>query len=116
MAASPDGVAALKNGKLRSPRPRRDGCGFLTLTCVFTCFFLVLNAALVSRFYPEVAEFGPRWLLYPRVEQMFKFVAPVLLIFVEWWVVDLAADFFAPAGHVRQSDPEPDSSSDSKTP
>jgi hypothetical protein len=99
----------LKPGKHRSPRPRRDGCGFLTLTCVFTCFFLILNSALVARFYPELADLGPNWLQHPRIEQMMKFVAPVLLIFVQWWVVDLAADFFAPAGHVRQSDPDPDS-------
>jgi hypothetical protein len=105
----------LRLGRSRSDRPRRDGCGFLTLTCVFTCFFLILNSALVARFYPELANLGPMWLQHPRIEQMIKFVAPVLLIFVQWWVVDLAADFLAPAGHVRQSESEAKSKTDSTT-
>lgn len=88
--------------KHRSPRPSREGCGFLALTCVFTCFFLILNCALVARFYPEVAAYFPHWMHQPKVEQMLKFLAPVLLIFLQWWVVDLAADLLAPAGHVRQ--------------
>jgi hypothetical protein len=87
----------------------------LTLTCVFTCFFLILNSALVARFYPELANLGPLWLQHPRIEQMIKFIAPVLLIFVQWWVVDLAADFLAPAGHVRQSESEAKSKTDSTT-
>jgi hypothetical protein len=82
---------------------------------VFTCFFLILNSALVARFYPELAELGPMWLHHPRIEQMIRFVAPVLLIFAQWWVVDLAADFLAPAGHVRPGDPETDSKTDSTT-
>lgn len=90
--------------KHRSPRPSREGCGFLALTCVFSCFFLILNCALVARFYPELAAFFPRWMHEPKIEQMIKFMAPVLLIFVQWWVVDFAADLLAPAGHVRQNE------------
>ncbi len=92
--------------KRRSPRPSREGCGFLTLTCVFSCFFLVLNCALVARFYPEIAAYFPGWMHQPKIEQMAKFLAPVLLIFLQWWVVDLAADLLAPAGHVRQNEAE----------
>jgi len=85
------------------------------LTCLFTCFFLILNSALVSRFYPELAALGPALLRHPRVVQMMMFAGPVLLIFVEWWLVDLAADLLAPAGHVRQNDQEHEAKEDSRT-
>ncbi len=82
--------------KRRRARDRRDGCGFLLLTCVFTCFFLVLNSALVAKAYPALAQLGPDLLSHPRVKQIMMFVGPVALVFVEWWLVDLVVDVLTP--------------------
>jgi hypothetical protein len=87
----------------RRGEPNRDGCGFLLLTCVFTCFFLILNVFAVSWFYPVLAALGPAWLKWQRVEQVILFMAPVLLIFLEWWCVDLIVDLLTP-GRGRQSE------------
>ena len=66
------------------------------LTCLFTCFFLILNSFAVSSFYPVLIQGGPALLREQRVEQIVMFVAPVALIFVEWWVVDLVVDVLTP--------------------
>lgn len=82
--------------KRRKAKDRRDGCGFLILTCIFTCLFLVLNSALVAKAYPAVAQLGPELLSHPRVKQIMMFVGPVALVFFEWWVVDLVVDVVTP--------------------
>jgi len=63
---------------------------------VFTCFFLVLNSALVARAYPTLAQLGPELLSHPRVKQIMMFVGPVVGVFVAWWRVDLVVDFLTP--------------------
>jgi hypothetical protein len=74
--------------------PRRDGCGFLLLTCFFSCFFLVLNAALVTKLYPVTLQRMPPFHGHPRLDQMVLFLAPVLLLFCEWWLVDRIVEAF----------------------
>ena len=88
--------------------PRRDGCGFLILTCLFTCFFLVLNSGLVSRFYPEIAAAGPALLRHPRVAQMLMFLSPVVLLFVEWWLVDFVVETVTPRRRAQPDRPPPE--------
>jgi hypothetical protein len=80
----------------RRTSTRRDGCGFLVLTCLFTCFFLVLNSGLVSRFYWQLADAGPEFLRNPRVAQMLMFLGPVMLLFLEWWIVDFIVESLTP--------------------
>lgn len=86
----------MKFTRRRKARDRRDGCGFLILTCMFTCFFLVLNSALVAKVYPPLAQLGPDFFSHPRVKQIIMFVGPVALVFVEWWFVDLVVDMLTP--------------------
>lgn len=86
----------MRSAPTRNSQSRPEGCGFLALTCLFTCFFLILNSALTVRFYPQLSAFAPSLLQHPRVEQMMMFLGPVLLIFVEWWLVDLIVDALSP--------------------
>jgi len=58
------------------------------LTFLFSCFFLLLNSALISRLVPA-PETAPGLLARQGVNQAVLFVGPVILIFVEWWLVDL---------------------------
>ena len=87
--------------KRRKAKDRRDGCGFLILTCVFTCVLLVLNSALLTKFYSPLAQLGPDFLLHPRVKQIMMFVGPVALVFIEWWLVDLVVDLLTPRRKTR---------------
>ena len=80
----------------RTRGPRRDGCGFVLLTFLFSCLFLVLNSALISRFVPPLMETGPPLLARPGVVQATLFTGPVILVFVEWWLVDLVVQLVTP--------------------
>jgi len=79
----------------RSRGPHRDGCGFVVLTFLFSCFFLILNSALISKLVPA-PETAPGLLARPSVNQAVLFVGPVILIFVEWWLVDLVVGLVTP--------------------
>jgi len=91
----------------RHTRPRTEGCGYLVLTCFVTCFLLVLNSAVVSTFYPPLAAAGPSFMRHARVAQMFMYLGPVVLIFLEWWIVDLAVEAVTPVRPGRDDDDPP---------
>lgn len=80
----------------RGKGPRTEGCGYLLATCIVTCFLLMLNSAIVSNFYPALAAAGPSFMRHPRVAQMFMYLGPVVLIFFEWWIVDVVVDLVTP--------------------
>lgn len=71
---------------------RRTGCGFLVASCIVSCVFLFLNVAIVTTIYPVLANSGPPLLQNDRVAQALLYAAPVLLVFVEWWLFDLIVD------------------------
>jgi hypothetical protein len=83
-------------GRRRTPKTQRDGCGFVVLTCLFSCFFLILNSVLLRELYPRFAQAGPALLQHPRVIQAVMFIGPVALMFLEWWLVDLVVDLVTP--------------------
>ena len=92
-----------RNFKFIRSRPgeaRRDGCGFLLLTCLFTCFLLVLNCLAVARLYPWIAAATPGFLrdsrMQPLAHQLTMFIAPVVLTFCQWWLVDLIVELLTP--------------------
>jgi hypothetical protein len=79
------------------PSQRRDGCGYVVLTCVFSCIFLVINAALVNSFcaWLEVRNprlFGKGYLTVDPgavATHAVLVVLPVLMVFAEWWLFDV---------------------------
>jgi hypothetical protein len=73
-----------------------DGCGYLLASCVVTCCFLVMNGLLASAFYLYAKSLGPPWLQNTRVEQIFNFAVPVLMLIIEWRLVDALSDLVAP--------------------
>lgn len=71
------------------PRTRRDGCGFAFGTSIFTCVLLILNGVLVTAIYHWAFPGGaPTSLQRIKFVQLFMFVGPVLLLFVEWTLFD----------------------------
>ena len=85
---------SLHRGSSRD-RARPAGCGFLLLTCIITCLLLLLNGILVTTLYNWFSPLGPDWLEREKVRQFALFVAPVLLILAEWWLVDFLVDRIA---------------------
>lgn len=70
---------------------RRDGCGFLLATIVFTCLFLVINGLVLTASYGFIAEVGPAFLQRDKVKQLVLFLGPVAMIFVQWTLIDWLA-------------------------
>lgn len=82
-------------GTRRSGR-RADGCGFIVVTCLVTCLLMIVNGGLVAASYGWLSSVGPSLLRHPRFAQACLFVLPVLLLFVQWWVIDRLLDLFRP--------------------
>jgi hypothetical protein len=73
----------------KSPRTRADGCGFAIGTIVFTCAMLVLNGILVTAVYQWLYRNGaPTTPQHVKTVQLLLFVCPVVLLFVEWTLLD----------------------------
>jgi hypothetical protein len=80
-------------GALR--QPSSEGCGTWVFTCVLSLLFLVINVALVRTIYSNLAmPLWPEVLRRPRIEQATHIVLPAALLFVQWWLVELFADWF----------------------
>ena len=71
----------------------RDGCGFLIGTSVFTCLFLVINGVVLTGVYQILYPGGPPESTHEaRFVQMLLFIGPVLLLFVQWTLIDLVSE------------------------
>ena len=71
-----------------------EGCATWVFTCVLSLFFLFFNVALVRVLYQNIAvPLWPEVLRRPRVAQATAIVLPAILLFIEWWLVELAADW-----------------------
>ena len=85
----------------RSALAVTDGCGFILFTCLVSCLLMIINGGLVAAGYQWLADLGPKFLRQSRVAQATLFIAPVLLLFVQWWVLDHLLDFLRPRRRER---------------
>ncbi len=75
---------------LRTKRhDERDGFLFQVKTVLLMCLLLVLNVAFVASLFRTVAREGPQWLRHPKVEQMILLIGPLVLLVIQWWLVDV---------------------------
>ena len=68
------------------------GCGFVLTTCAWIFLLLAINCALVSRFGVSLTKYAPEFIRRDKIVQMALFVSPVVMLFVEWWLLDLIVD------------------------
>ena len=71
----------------------RDGCFTVIWICLITSIFLVFNGALVGGFYIWMSPEEPE---SRRLVQAILYLAPVLLIFPEWAIIDWVLDRLRP--------------------
>lgn len=72
-------------------RDKPSGAGvFLFATLIVTSLFLCLNVPFVRYLHIVASQ---RWsqLTHPKATQMALLLGPVLLLIVEWWIVDQIA-------------------------
>jgi hypothetical protein len=75
----------------------RLGCGFLLVSALLTCILLGINTLIVTNAYDASRQILPDGLRQKGAEQAILFLGPVLLLFIEWWVCDVAIDWLRPA-------------------
>jgi len=56
--------------------------------CLVSCLLLVVNGALVAGFYGMLGGILPPILRGPKVTQLIMFIVPVVMILVEWRLVE----------------------------
>lgn len=86
---------------------RSDGCGHFLATGIVSAFFLVINGVLVASLYTWLAPMGPAVLSHPRAAGVIAIVGPLLLVFVEWWLIDWLVDIFSPRDKLAARDRPP---------
>ena len=79
------------------PAKTRLGCGFLVVSAILTCILLGINALIVTNAYDASRQALPETLRHKEAEQAILFLGPVLLLFIEWWICDVAIDWLRPA-------------------
>jgi len=67
----------------------RDGFLFQVKTVLLMCVLLVLNVAFVASLFRTVAREGPEWLRHPKVEQMILLIGPLVVLIIQWWLIDV---------------------------
>ncbi|MDP7206292.1 MAG: hypothetical protein QGH11_12030 [Pirellulaceae bacterium] len=72
-------------------RPGRDGFRFVLGTCAVTCLLLVFNGVLVASIYFH--NVGSDGVLdrYPKLTQAAVFMAPIVLVIIQWWIIDVVS-------------------------
>jgi hypothetical protein len=89
-----------------SPKPQSmlssslASCAYATHVVVVSAMMLILNSVLCLSAHSALTLFGPEWLtknpvVQPGASQMFYFIAPVVLMVVEWNLLDRIQRLFS---------------------
>jgi hypothetical protein len=84
-----------------TPGKVRYGCGFLLVSAALTCVLLAINGLIVTNLV-QAASPGPFPLRDQRLPQAAVFLGPVILLFIEWWICDVAIDWLRPQSGKEQ--------------
>jgi hypothetical protein len=87
----------------RRVRPLVDGCGNWFFSCLVSLLFLLLNIALTQAVYTAFSPVAPDVFRRTDVAQAVAILAPILLLLLEWWLVEFVADLLA-MRHGRKAD------------
>lgn len=77
----------------RKKAPRRDGLLHLLVTSLWICVLLAFNGTLVAVVHSQADLSTGVWIRYPRLSQAAVFATPLVLIFIELWLLDWFVDF-----------------------
>lgn len=64
------------------------GCVVATASAVISCVLLVINGAFIMALLSVVAGSGQAWITNEKLSQFLLFSCPVLLLFIQWWLID----------------------------
>jgi hypothetical protein len=77
-----------------------SSCMYAAYVVGVSALMLILNSVLCLSAHSALSLFGPEWLMknpvvQPRASQMFYFLAPVILMVVEWNLLDRIQRLFS---------------------
>jgi hypothetical protein len=64
------------------------GCLYAFSSAIVTCVLLFLNGAIVMAFLRAVANSGAQWARNPRIMQFLLLLIPVILVVLQWMLLD----------------------------
>jgi len=64
------------------------GCFYVLGVAAMACLLLFINGGMVMAFFEAATETGPRWLRNKQLMQFTLFVAPVVLLILQWMIFD----------------------------
>ena len=73
------------------PLPRRvlpAGCLLMMVSALVTCLMLLVNGSLVMAVLDSIPNSAPSWARKPEFVQFMLFSVPVLLVVVQWIMID----------------------------
>ena len=73
----------------------RDGFRFVLGTCAVTCVLLVFNGVLVASIYFHTGGTNRVLDRYPKLTQAVVFMAPIVLVIIQWWIIDVVSRILA---------------------
>ncbi len=68
-------------------RPRA-GCLMIMATALFACALLFFNGSIVMAVIDALRESDAGWVPEDQVAQFVVLLGPVLLLVVQWWLID----------------------------
>lgn len=72
-----------------------SGCMVALAWAVVACLLLFINGGLVLALLLEFeAEFDGTWLRDERVAQLLVLIGPVVLLVMQWWLIDKLRSYF----------------------
>ena len=100
MAESSESDTSIVTTLAESAKSEADGATnmipsvlYATYVVIVSAMMLILNSIMCLSAHSALTLFGPEWLtknptIYPRASQMFYFLAPVVLMVLEWNLLD----------------------------
>lgn len=86
------------SGNPNSLRPHviPAGCAFACGSAAITCLMLLINGSFVLAILDSIPNTAPAWVRKPEFLQFMLFLIPVLLVVVQWIVIDYVRGKFRP--------------------
>ncbi len=64
-------------------------------SALLTCLLLFINGSLVMAILTVAAKSGPQWIQKPQFSQFMLFLVPVVLVVVQWMMIDYVRTRFS---------------------
>ncbi|TWU26813.1 hypothetical protein Pla52o_06680 [Novipirellula galeiformis] len=94
MSAAPNPPSNPRDPRGRIANPSLLGCAATLGSVAVTCVLLFFNASFVMALLTAAESNFPAWAKKPEASQFILFMAPLLLVVIQWMIIDYARSRF----------------------